>query len=92
MVARGWAPEDVLFETHAQQVSACKSWGTETDGRNFTPSRGLRVCASCGSVQEESKQFKRCGGCRLVYFCGSDCQKVAWKTHKKVCGKPPEVD
>lgn len=28
---------------------------------------------------------KVCAGCRLVRFCGTACQKAAWKNHKAVC-------
>ncbi|KAJ7836710.1 hypothetical protein B0H13DRAFT_1733411 [Mycena leptocephala] len=27
----------------------------------------------------------RCSGCKSVRYCGVDCQKLAWKTHKKDC-------
>jgi tetratricopeptide (TPR) repeat protein len=30
---------------------------------------------------------RRCGECRLAIYCNRDCQKQAWKQHKKVCGK-----
>ncbi|KAJ7191565.1 hypothetical protein GGX14DRAFT_481330 [Mycena pura] len=28
---------------------------------------------------------KRCAGCETVVYCGSACQKVDWKNHKKLC-------
>ncbi|CAD8069628.1 unnamed protein product [Paramecium primaurelia] len=27
----------------------------------------------------------RCGQCKLVYYCGVDCQKTHWKQHKGFC-------
>jgi tetratricopeptide (TPR) repeat protein len=27
----------------------------------------------------------RCGGCKQVYYCSQECQKLAWKTHKAAC-------
>lgn len=26
-----------------------------------------------------------CSRCRIVYYCGADCQRAHWKTHKKEC-------
>lgn len=28
----------------------------------------------------------KCGGCRLVYYCGRVCQMQAWRKHRHVCG------
>jgi len=31
---------------------------------------------------------KACARCKTSYFCSAECQKLAWKKHKKTC-KPP---
>jgi len=31
---------------------------------------------------------KACARCKTSYFCSSECQKSAWKKHKKVCKAP----
>jgi len=31
---------------------------------------------------------KACARCKTSYFCGAECQKAAWKRHKKVCKAP----
>ena len=43
-----------------------------------------RYCACCfGDVE-----LQRCGRCRLVYYCGVDCQKANWKLHSAICNRP----
>ena len=29
----------------------------------------------------------RCSKCKVIFFCDKDCQKEAWKIHKKHCGR-----
>jgi hypothetical protein len=41
-----------------------------------------KFCAVCGNPSK-----KKCFGCGKVRYCGKDCQKKHWKTHKKVCKK-----
>ena len=49
---------------------------------------------SCCSEDERDakradERFSRCSRCRVVWFCrGTDCQRLAWGEHKKVCRKP----
>ena len=41
-------------------------------------------CSShCGQCGRDAKS--RCSRCRLVGYCTPDCQRAAWKEHKKVC-------
>jgi len=46
-------------------------------------------CAQCGI---QGVVLKRCTRCKGVFYCGAECQKVAWKLHKKTCGKPLSDD
>lgn len=41
------------------------------------------VCAVC----EKEEDTKRCTGCKMVSYCGRECQRKNWKAHKKFCGK-----
>ena len=44
------------------------------------------VCANCGSEGgKEGVKLKNCTACRLVKYCGVDCQKAHRKKHKKAC-------
>ncbi|GAA5880627.1 hypothetical protein JCM1840_002274 [Sporobolomyces johnsonii] len=47
-------------------------------------SQPLHDCTIC-----DNKTSNRCSGCRLVYFCSRDCQRLLWPTHKAQCGRDP---
>jgi hypothetical protein len=44
-------------------------------------------CSHCNKSQAEGKgdAFKKCGGCKQVYYCSAECQKNDWKEHKSAC-------
>ena len=48
-------------------------------------------CAQCGKTesaplaQGNTIQLKLCSGCKSIFFCGANCQKLGWPTHKKKC-------
>ncbi|KAJ7612725.1 hypothetical protein FB45DRAFT_1117295, partial [Roridomyces roridus] len=44
----------------------------------------MEQCATgCGKSAE-----LRCSTCKTVHYCGTECQKKDWKTHKKECSPP----
>ena len=38
-----------------------------------------------GASEAEMPLGKRCGGCRLVRYCGPGCQKADWPAHELAC-------
>jgi hypothetical protein len=42
----------------------------------------LKVCAACGAKNDP---LKKCTGCRLVHYCGRECQVADRKAHKTFC-------
>lgn len=44
----------------------------------------LHRCEQCGKSGNEN-EFKKCGRCLTVKYCGKDCQVANWKNHKLVC-------
>ena len=68
--------------THAACTRA--SGGTDSVTSYTTPSSSTAdvqtACAVCGSAG----RF-RCGGCRTVRYCSSDCQRVDWPAHRALC-------
>jgi hypothetical protein len=41
-------------------------------------------CLGCNALDKD-KIFKKCGRCKLAFFCSKECQKKTWKTHKFDC-------
>ncbi|KAJ1467183.1 hypothetical protein T484DRAFT_1646020, partial [Baffinella frigidus] len=44
-------------------------------------------CSHCG--KQGGAALRRCARCKQASYCGADCQKEAWKTHKGACAAPP---
>ena len=38
---------------------------------------------ACFVCQETAKL--KCSQCKIVSYCGTDCQKLHWQTHKRMC-------
>lgn len=45
-----------------------------------------RQCAYC-EAPKEAKHLMLCSKCKLVYYCGRECQRMAWPSHKISCRK-----
>ena len=46
----------------------------------------LQTCPTCGQKEGKPGEFKRCGGCKNVYYCSRKCQVQDWKAgHKQKC-------
>ena len=50
--------------------------------------RTLELKCSCAYCDKPGRALKRCSICKLVWYCGAECQKAAWKRHKKTCAPP----
>ncbi|KAJ6467066.1 hypothetical protein C8R47DRAFT_1078783 [Mycena vitilis] len=57
--------------------------GSQCKERESLVSPGCSNCFTKSSLEG----LKRCGRCKLVWYCSSECQKKAWSDHKKFCGK-----
>ncbi|KAI0688306.1 hypothetical protein C8T65DRAFT_657726 [Cerioporus squamosus] len=45
----------------------------------------LRRCSHCNAVQDST----RCAGCFGVMYCSKECQKRAWREHKRTLQRQP---
>ncbi|EJK43964.1 hypothetical protein THAOC_37542 [Thalassiosira oceanica] len=43
------------------------------------------ACANCGKESSDAIKLNYCTACRLVKYCGVDCQRAHRKQHKKAC-------
>nr|GAT47550.1 predicted protein [Mycena chlorophos] len=46
-----------------------------------------RACAYCEVVPHGKVKLMACSRCKLVQYCGKDCQTRAWPSHKHFCKK-----
>lgn len=44
-------------------------------------------CDQCHKPRSASVSLSMCSRCKKRWFCGPECQRMAWKLHKKVCRK-----
>jgi splicing suppressor protein 51 len=51
-----------------------------------------KPCAHCKETAEARGLpcLQACARCKRVLYCGRDCQKADYKSHKKICPKPVE--
>jgi TPR repeat protein len=51
------------------------------------PAEITPVCghAVCGAALDAGTLSGLCAGCRTVRYCGADCQRDAWTTHRPAC-------
>ena len=47
----------------------------------------VETCANCGKEAGDTVRLKNCTACRLVKYCGVDCQRAHRKQHKMACKK-----
>ena len=52
-------------------------------GSSSSSSAEQKVCGNPACYNHQN--LKACGRCKVVYYCGTFCQKEHWKMHKKDC-------
>ena len=57
------------------------------EGLNCDTAVACRVCGKLRLLENRSVKLLRCGRCRKVQYCSTECQKSDWKQHQKICSK-----
>lgn len=96
-LAEAWGEVD-LEEVAASAKQAAAESGPAPQARAGPPQWELaaaevralaaHVCAHCGEKPEEGGKLMKCAACKAAYFCGRDCQRAAWQSHKRLCVVP----
>jgi hypothetical protein len=55
--------------------------------RSGSFAEGKSACQSCAVCGLAARSH--CSRCQLVHYCGRDCQRTAWRTHKSQCKPAP---
>eukprot|EP00982_Pelagococcus_subviridis_P003587 26893-Pelagococcus_subviridis.AAC.12 len=64
--------------------------GGSADGKeneknaNADAKTGAKV-RTCGRCDARDVSWRACGGCRKTYYCGKECQRADWPSHKETC-------
>ena len=78
------------FEARMARMKEGQSAADSVDGNQ--PGEGSKGsgpeqvrCAGCGRAQEGAASFAACGRCKIIRYCGKECQTRHWRQHKAEC-------
>lgn len=52
------------------------------------------LAASCGNCKDPNtakRELNRCSKCKLIRYCGVECQRMDWQRHKEICKTVKDV-
>jgi hypothetical protein len=95
IVGRSAMAQELMTDTTGQLESMNASVGYSDDGGVEFGDEILELakeltaknwCSGCGAAQrEDGRQLLICGKCKKDKYCSTECQKKAWKSHKRDC-------
>ena len=63
--------------------------GATTEGQEVAPPTTTfsksHQCVNCQTVANAGPIFMQCSGCKVVRYCGRQCQREHWSRHKRLC-------
>ena len=74
-------------EAAANKKSSSASSAASGGGGGASSSTSSSACGNCGAAEASS----HCARCKTTEYCGRECQRAHWKTHKKTCAAPAPV-
>jgi hypothetical protein len=79
-------PEEPFINVFVQPICGtpqCRTTAAKMMEMTMNDLNGMKNCDVCGKIED----VKRCSRCKIVGYCGAECQKKGWKSHKKVCSQ-----
>jgi len=67
--------QDILKWEHYGKIKHAKSIF-----KPLNPEKIREQCFKCGRLEKEEERFKKCGHCKLAFFCSKKCQEDSWKS------------
>jgi ankyrin repeat protein len=85
-IHRGHSETAKYLRTRTSISNVCElPGGGRASAATITSHTELGQSMRCGNPECVLVGKSKCGTCRSVYYCGSECQRAHWKQHKKVC-------
>jgi len=83
------APHDGEGEAAEVDQPLAQQQGNEavTSARALGEARrcGHLGCTNLAGISDTDVRVERCSGCHTVRFCGAECSKAAWRSHRAAC-------
>jgi hypothetical protein len=77
-------PEELIHNTRLMTHDMAGKKGV-VEGKYKNSKFVRKVCATCCKGTLEHEKVKACSRCRMVYYCGKECQRAHWPQHKHEC-------
>ncbi|KAK7464243.1 hypothetical protein VKT23_006409 [Stygiomarasmius scandens] len=74
-------------KSRAEPSTRDKVLGTKEGRPNVSSAfknKNPRQCSYCEKVSKD-KDLQKCSRCKLVFYCGRECQRMGWPSHKHFC-------
>ena len=88
-------PQDILWESIVDHVFSGVNFKKELPNEGLIKASKCKTCeVEDGSIrtdpetgEERKVKLERCAKCRMVWYCGKECQQQNWPYHKPNCTK-----
>ncbi|TFK66403.1 hypothetical protein BDN72DRAFT_800035 [Pluteus cervinus] len=80
-------PPSALYANFGPGVAAAMDkWMRKRRGEEEAPRTGKKCdWPNCLTPPSDDIKLKNCARCKIARYCGAECQKKHWPTHKKTC-------
>jgi hypothetical protein len=79
-------PLEALFSHECKGDAVCEPFPPGKQMFYLLPA-DTEKCETCKKPREIAGVLRKCSRCKMVRYCGIDCQRAHWPVHKHVCSK-----